>query len=42
MVLIPKPAKQDTVKKYRPICLINNIGKVLERVIETRIREFME
>lgn len=38
--LLPKPRKPgDVCTTYRPICLISEVGKVLERLVGVRIRE---
>lgn len=37
LVLIPKPVDPGVPPKYRPICLLNDIGKAFERIIATRI-----
>lgn len=37
LVLIPKPVNQGMPPKYRPICLLNDIGKALERIVAERI-----
>lgn len=38
LVLIPKPAKSNVdPPKYRPICVLNALGKYLETLIKTRI-----
>lgn len=41
LVLIPKGPVNFDVMKFRPICLLDDIGKALERVIEERIREHL-
>lgn len=38
LVLIPKPVDPDAPPKYRPICLLDDIGKSLERLIVERIQ----
>ena len=43
LVLIPKLGKDpNTTTAYRPICLLNEAGKLLARVIMGRIREHFE
>lgn len=39
--LIPKTKKPGEDDKYRPICLLNEIAKVFERIIAFRINKFM-
>jgi hypothetical protein len=43
-VVIPKPNKPDysSVKAYRPIALLNCLGKVLERLMATRLGQMVE
>ena len=38
-VIIPKPNKEDRLnpKSYRPISLLNYLGKILEKIIATRL-----
>ena len=40
MVIIPKPNKllYDSPKSFRPIVLLNTLGKLIERVIEERLQ----
>ena len=40
MVVIPKPNKKlyDSPKSFRPIVLLNTIGKLIEKVIEERLQ----
>ena len=41
--LIPKEGKDPTQpQNYRPIALLDNIGKLFEKIINTRIRNFLE
>ena len=41
--MIPKPGKEpNTITAYRPICLLNEAGKLLEMVIIGRIVEHLE
>ena len=43
LVLIPKPGKDlSTPAAYRPICLISEAGKLLERVIAERIKQHLK
>lgn len=43
LVLLPKPGKPPgDPAAYRPICLLDTVGKVLERVIQNRLLEFTE
>ncbi|CAK9834351.1 Putative 115 kDa protein in type-1 retrotransposable element R1DM [Anthophora retusa] len=51
VALIPKGTESDAAnnsnncsekKKYRPICLLNNMGKLLEKVIDNRLQEQIE
>jgi len=38
LLLLPKPGKPaGETSSYRPICLLDTIGKVFERVIATRL-----
>lgn len=40
LILIPKPAKTTSEEtKYRPLCLISNLGKLYERLIEIKLRK---
>lgn len=40
---IPKPGKpKDQPSSYRPISLLNTMGKIYERLIYTRLRDFAE
>ena len=42
LVLLPKPRKDlNTPTAYRPICLLNEAGKLLERIIIGRINEHL-
>ena len=43
MVLIPK-VERDTINpsNYRPISLLENIGKILERIINERLQRHLE
>ena len=43
LVLLPKPNKQPgDSSSYRPICLLNTIGKIFERIIISRLEPFVE
>lgn len=43
LVLLPKPGKPpDDPGSYRPICLLDTLGKLLERVILNRLTKFTE
>lgn len=42
LVLIPKAVKESEIPRARPICLIDDIGKCLERIIVERIESWME
>jgi len=44
LVLIPKSKSNSSggITKARPICLLNDIGKLLERIIMARLLAFME
>ena len=43
LVLLPKPRKPPGVpSSYRPICLLDTMGKMLERVIYNRLLPFIE
>lgn len=43
LVLLKKPGKPDLrPSSYRPICLLNEIGKLFERVLVNRIRACLE
>ena len=42
LVLIPKPGKdKDSPAAYRPLCLLNEAGKILERILMVRITEHL-
>ncbi|EDN05434.1 predicted protein, partial [Histoplasma mississippiense (nom. inval.)] len=43
-VVLPKPNKKDRseVKSYRPIALLNTLGKALESILATRISQAVE
>ncbi|XP_025267884.1 uncharacterized protein LOC112639132 [Camponotus floridanus] len=42
LVLIPKGDLDLMDPKVRPICLLNELGKIMERIIEGRIRDWMD
>lgn len=42
MVLLEKPGDDDTNKKFRPLCLLDCFGKVLEQLIAGRMNEHLE
>lgn len=43
LVLLKKPNRMDDVPSaYRPLCLLDNLGKLLEHMIATRIKVDME
>ena len=43
LVLVPKPKKQDTdAPTYRPICLLDVMGKVYERLVLNRLERDLE
>jgi len=43
LLLLPKPGKTSgEASSYRPICLLDTIGTVFERVIATRLNAAME
>jgi hypothetical protein len=37
MVLLPKTAKAEAIKDYRPITLIQSIGKLIAKVLVNRL-----
>lgn len=42
LVLIPKPGfEMGGIPKVRPICLLNELGKILERIIAERLKAWM-
>lgn len=42
LVLIPKPGSEmGSVPKVRPICLLSELGKILERIIAERLKAWM-
>jgi len=40
MIVIPKPNKKsyDSSKSFRPIVLLNTMGKLIEKIIEERLQ----
>ncbi|KAL0277929.1 UNVERIFIED_CONTAM: hypothetical protein PYX00_005045 [Menopon gallinae] len=43
LVLLKKPGKEDgTPTSYRPVCLLNDVSKIYERILERRLTEFLE
>jgi len=43
LILLPKPGKPPgQPSSYRPICLIDELGKLLERLLANRLRNHME
>ena len=41
--LLPKDGKDATLPhNYRPIALLDNIGKIFEKLVNTRLRQFLE
>lgn len=42
VVLIPKPRKPSQPPKYRPICLLNTIGKLYETLITRRLSKELD
>ena len=42
LVLIPKHSEVEGEKKYRPICMLSTVGKLLERLLCERIRAEVE
>ena len=41
--LLPKEGKDPTFpQNYRPIALLDNIGKIFEKIVNTRLRQFLE
>lgn len=41
LVLIPKPSKPETQTQYRPICLLDEVSKALERTIVEAINDYL-
>jgi len=42
LVLLEKPRKNDEEKSYRPICIMDTLGKVLEKLINVRLQTELE
>lgn len=42
LVLIPKACTNGGPLKYRPICLLDDVGKRLERIIAERIKSYLQ
>lgn len=42
LVLLPKSDKITPDARYRPICLLNEVGKFLERILAERMKKFMK
>ena len=43
LVLLPKPGKdRDSPAAYRPICLLNEAGKLFERIVLNRVMEHLK
>ena len=43
LILLPKPGKPPgDPSSYRPICLLDTLGKLLERIINSRLLEYVE
>jgi len=43
LVLVPKSNKPlDQPSSYRPICLLNTMGKFFERIIKCRLESYLE
>ena len=42
LTLIEKPSKNGEKKAYRPICLINSVGKLFEQIVNRRLIEEIE
>ena len=43
IIPFPKPAKDHQLtSSYRPICLLSTIGKLMERLVKTRLEWFLE
>uniref|UniRef100_A0ABD2WXW7 Reverse transcriptase domain-containing protein n=1 Tax=Trichogramma kaykai TaxID=54128 RepID=A0ABD2WXW7_9HYME len=43
LVLLPKPGKPpDEPSSYRPLCMLDTAGKILERIICDRLEAFAE
>lgn len=43
LVLVRKKKKSlDNPSSYKPLCMLNTVGKCLEKILDTRIRDFLE
>lgn len=43
LVLVRKENKTlDNPSSYQPLCMLNTVRKLLEKILETRIRDFLE
>ena len=43
LILLPKEGKDPVFpQNYRPIALLDNIGKIFEKIINTRLRQYLE
>ena len=43
LILLPKEGKDATIpENYRPIALLDNIGKIFEKIVNSRLRQFLE
>ncbi|GAB1859779.1 Reverse transcriptase [Camponotus japonicus] len=42
LILLPKGVQDAAISKARPICLISELGKLLESVIDNRIHDWMD
>lgn len=43
LVLVRKENKPlENPSSYRPLCMLNTVGKLLEKILDTRIRNFLE
>lgn len=41
LMLIPKADKPGEIKRYRPLCLLDDISKIFERILADRINTFL-
>lgn len=43
IIMLPKPKKNhELISSYRPICLLSQIGKIFERIIQSRLSKILE
>lgn len=42
LILIRKPKKEDSPSAYKPICLLNKLDKICERIIADRLTDHIE